>query len=56
MIECTAAVSLPRFPRGSTALVDETDPRIKRMIRGGYLVPVDEPVVTPPPPDAKKKT
>ncbi len=41
MIECTAAVNLPRLPRGYTALVDEEDARIKRLIRGGYLIPLD---------------
>lgn len=41
MVEATAAVALPRFPRGSSALVDRNDPRIRRLIRGGYLVPHD---------------
>lgn len=42
MIEVEAAVNLPRLPRGSTAVVDETDPRVKRLIRGGYLIPLDD--------------
>jgi len=57
MIEVTAAVNLPRFSRGESAIVDETDPRIKRLIRGGYLVPLDHAspdVVTPEPAPAKK--
>lgn len=52
MIEVTAAVSLPRLPRGTTAVVDETDDRIKRLIRGGYLIP-NEPAPIPTP--AKRK-
>lgn len=55
MIEVTAAVNLPRFPRGTSAVVDETDQRIRRLIRGGYLIPLDhaspEPVTPEPSPD-----
>lgn len=55
MVEVRAAVNLPRFARGSTALVDETDDRIKKLIRGGYLVPLehDHVPVTPDPGEAK---
>jgi hypothetical protein len=49
MIECTAAVNLPRLPRGYTALVDEDDPRVKRLIRGGYLIPLDHASPDPEP-------
>lgn len=57
MIECTAAVNLPRLPRGYTALVDEDDARIKRLIRGGYLIPLDHASpdpVTPAPDEANQ--
>jgi hypothetical protein len=47
MIEVTAAVNLPRLPRGSSAVVDETDPRVKRLIRGGYLIPHDHAATGP---------
>ena len=40
MIEVVAAVNLPRLARGQVAVVDETDERVKRLIRGGYLVPI----------------
>lgn len=48
MIEVEATVTLPRLGRGQTAIVDETDPDIKKLIRAGYLV-----ATTPPPPPAR---
>lgn len=56
MIEVTAAVNLPRLQRGSTALVDETDDRIRKLIRGGYLIPLEHgPPVTLETPPAKQE-
>lgn len=60
MIEVVAAVSLPRLPRGYTSVVDETDDRVKRLLRAGYLVPTasdlpEAPPVTPAKRGAKKR-
>lgn len=49
MIPVRAAVNLPRLPREAVAIVDETDPRVKRRIRGGLLIPLDQ--ETPPEPE-----
>lgn len=47
MIEVEATVSLPRLGRGQTAVVDETDPTVRKWLRAGYLVKVSPP--RPPP-------
>lgn len=54
MIEVEATVSLPRLPRGYTAVVDETDEQIKKRIRAGLLVPTARDL--PPAPKKKRAT
>lgn len=54
MIEVEATVAMPRLARGQRAIVDETDPVVKKMLRCGNLVTTQRDVE--PEPEAPETT